>query len=68
MLTYIIYEKFISHTAILGWSSTLLIGLINGILIMFSSIIISTLLMTLKNAMDQKNIYYKIIENKNDLT
>jgi glycosyltransferase involved in cell wall biosynthesis len=63
MLTYIIYEKYISHTAILGWSSTLLIGLINGILIMFSSIIISTLLMTLKNAMDQKNIHYKIKNN-----
>lgn len=60
MLSYVVYEKYISHTAILGWSSTLLIGLINGILIMFSSIIISTLLMTLKNAMDQKNINYKI--------
>jgi glycosyltransferase involved in cell wall biosynthesis len=68
MLTYVIYEKYISHTAILGWSSTLLIGLINGILIMFSTIIISTLLMTLKNAMDQKNIYHKTKENKNDLT
>ena len=60
MLSYVVYEKYISHTAILGWSSTLLIGLINGILIMFSSIIISTLLMNLKNAMDQKNIHYKI--------
>ena len=55
---YILYAKYYAHTALIGWSSTLIIGLINGILIMFSSIIISTLLMTLKNAMDQKNINY----------
>jgi glycosyltransferase involved in cell wall biosynthesis len=56
---YIIYAKYFAKTALIGWSSTLIIGLINGMLIMFSSIIISTLLMTLKNAMDQKNINYK---------
>lgn len=64
---YILYAKYYAHTALIGWSSTLIIGLINGILIMFSSIIVSTLLMTLKNAMDQKNIYHKTKENKNDL-
>jgi hypothetical protein len=57
---YILYSKYFANTALIGWSSTLIIGLINGMLIMFSSIIISTLLMTLKNAMDQKNIHYKL--------
>ena len=61
---YILYAKYYAHTALIGWSSTLIIGLINGILIMFSSIIISTLLMTLKNAMDQKNIYHKTKVNE----
>ena len=62
---YILYSKYYAHSALIGWSSTLIIGLINGILIMFSSIIISTLLMTLKNVMDQKNIHFKLkINNK----
>ncbi len=52
---YIIYSKFISKKALIGWSSNLMIGLVNGLLIMFSSIIISTLLVTIKNTLDQKN-------------
>lgn len=60
---YILYAKYYAHTALIGWSSTLIVGLINGILIIFSSIIISTLLMTLKNAMDQKNIHHKTKAN-----
>jgi glycosyltransferase involved in cell wall biosynthesis len=59
ILSYIIYSKFISNTAVLGWSSSLFIGLINGLLIIFSSIIISTLLITIKNTLDQKNIKIK---------
>ncbi len=54
---YVFYSKFISKKALIGWSSNLMIGLINGLLIMFSSIIISTLLLIIKNSMDQKNIY-----------
>ena len=56
---YIMYSKFIIKNAIIGWSSNIIIGLINGLLIMFSSIIISTLLLTIKNTMDQKNIDIK---------
>ena len=52
---YIIYSKFVTKKALIGWSSNLMIGLINGLLIMFSSIIISTLLVTIKNTLDQKN-------------
>lgn len=59
LLGYVVYEKFISHTAILGWPSTLLIGLINGLLIIFSSIVLSSLIMTVKNNLDQENIKLK---------
>jgi glycosyltransferase involved in cell wall biosynthesis len=62
ILGYVFYSKFISNTAIIGWSSNLLISLINGLLIMFSSIIISTLVITVKNTLEQKNIFYKKIE------
>lgn len=62
ILGYVLYSKFISNTAIIGWSSNLLISLINGLLIMFSSIIISTLVITVKNTLEQKNIFYKKIE------
>lgn len=52
---YILYAKFIAKNAIIGWSSTLLVGLLNSLLIMLSSIIISTLLLSIKNTLDQKN-------------
>ncbi len=52
---YILYSKFIAKNAIIGWSSTLLVGLLNSLLIMLSSIIISTLLLSIKNTLDQKN-------------
>jgi glycosyltransferase involved in cell wall biosynthesis len=55
---YIAYSKLIAKNAIIGWSSNIIIGLINGLLIMFSSIIISTLLMTIKNTLDQRNITF----------
>jgi len=58
MSIYIVYSKLIAKNAVMGWSSNIMIGLINGLLIMFSSIIISTLLLTLKNTLDQRNITY----------
>lgn len=59
LLSYVFYSKFISNTAFIGWSSTLLVNLINGMLIIFSSIILSTLLYTIKNTLEQKNIIVK---------
>jgi glycosyltransferase involved in cell wall biosynthesis len=59
ILGYVIYSKYIAHTAILGWPSSLLIGLINGLLIIFSSIVLSSLIMTVKNNLDQNNIKLK---------
>lgn len=59
ILGYVLYTKYVTRTALLGWSSNLLMGLINGLLIMFSSIIISTLLVTIKNSLDQKKIEMK---------
>lgn len=56
---YILYAKFIAKNAILGWSSTLLVGLLNSLLIMLSSIIVSTLLLSIKNTLDQKNNIHK---------
>jgi glycosyltransferase involved in cell wall biosynthesis len=53
-LSYILYAKFISNNAIIGWSSNILIGLINGMLIMFSSIIISTLLLIIRKTQDNQ--------------
>ena len=58
MSIYIVYSKLIAKNAVMGWSSNIMIGLINGLLIMFSSIIISTLLLTLKNTLDQRNITF----------
>ena len=62
ILIYIAYSKLIAKNAIIGWSSSIIIGLINGLLIMFSSIIVSTLLLTLKNTLDQKN--YTFLKNE----
>lgn len=62
IVCYIFYSKFIVKNAVLGWTSSLLAELLNSLLIMFSSIIITTLVLTLKNTLDQKSIVAKKID------
>jgi glycosyltransferase involved in cell wall biosynthesis len=56
---YLVYSKFIAHDAILGWSSLLCLSLINAALIVFCSIIINLLLLSIKHTQSQGSITYK---------
>lgn len=58
---YILYSKFIVKNAVLGWASSILTELLNSTLIMFSTIILTTLLLTIKNMIDQNSIISKRI-------
>ena len=60
---YVFYSKYIAKDAVLGWTSSLLAELLNSLLIMFSSIIITTLILTIKNTLDQKTIVSKKYNN-----
>ena len=59
---YIFYSKYIVKDAVLGWTSSLLAELLNSLLIMFSSIILTTLILTIKNTLDQKSIITKKVD------
>lgn len=59
---YIFYSKYIVKDAVLGWTSSLLAELLNSLLIMFSSIILTTLILTIKNTLDQKSIVSRKID------
>jgi glycosyltransferase involved in cell wall biosynthesis len=54
----VIYKKFISEEAILGWTSSLGINLINTCLIIFGTIIICLILLSMKNAQKQNEVEY----------
>ena len=55
---FILYSKFISHKAILGWASSLGSNLINACLIILSTIIIGLILLSIKNSLRQDNNSY----------
>ncbi len=68
LLGNIFYQKFIAKTAILGWFSTLTIGLLNLGMICFGFFIIGILILNLihqQNNRTQKNIY-SIIKNTHE--
>ncbi len=46
---YVVYGKFISHTAIPGWASTMVLGLINAGLITSGIIVLGLLILSQKN-------------------
>ena len=56
---YVIYTKFISQNAISGWSSTIILSLINSILIISSIIVLGLLIISKKNQLNHKNDLYK---------
>jgi glycosyltransferase involved in cell wall biosynthesis len=58
---FILYSKFVSHKAIGGWSSMIGISLVNACLIIFGTIIISLLLLSVKNTLKQSDNDYEII-------
>jgi len=56
----ILYQKFIAHTAVLGWSSTLAIGLLNLAMICFGFFILGVMMLNLihqQNRKTYKEIY-----------
>ncbi|MCG8323488.1 MAG: glycosyltransferase [Cytophagales bacterium] len=58
---YILYSKFISHKAILGWASSLGANLVNACLIIMSTIILGLILLSIKNSLRQdSNNYHEI--------
>ncbi len=56
---YVVYTKFISQNAISGWSSTIILSLINSILIISSIIVLGLLIISKKNQLNPKNDIYK---------
>ena len=58
----VLYKKFISHEAILGWTSTLGISLFNASLIIISSILISLLVISNKRQTSDGRDIYKVIK------
>jgi hypothetical protein len=60
MLGYLVYSKFIAKTAILGWFSTLSIGLLNLAMICLGFFVLGILMLNLihqQNNRTQKHIY-----------
>ena len=58
----ILYKKYISKEAVLGWASSLGVSLLNACLIIFGTIIISLLLLSLNNSIKQNQIDYDEIK------
>jgi hypothetical protein len=59
---YVVYSKFISRTAIHGWSSTIIFNLIISGLIIISTIILGLLLLSIKKSITQVNGKYHEIK------
>lgn len=59
----VLYKKIISHVAILGWASSVGIGLVVVCLIIVSTIILSLLLLSIKNTLRQNEISFDEIKN-----
>jgi len=56
----ILYKKLIAHDAILGWASSVGIGLIIVCLVIISTIILGLILISIKNILKQKEISYEV--------
>ena len=66
LLVDVLYQKFIAHTAILGWTSTLILGLLTIAIICFGFFVTGILLLNLihqQNNKSQKNLY-TVFKNK----
>ena len=63
---YILYQKLFTDNAILGWASTIILGLFNGCLIVLSAFVIGTQL--LKNSHNQNLNFNATIVKKNSKT
>jgi glycosyltransferase involved in cell wall biosynthesis len=57
--SFLIYKKFISHQAILGWTSTSLLNLIIVTLVLLCTIILGFILVSFKKITHQKNGQYQ---------
>ncbi|XZF13609.1 glycosyltransferase [Chitinophagaceae bacterium MMS25-I14] len=68
MLGNVLYQKYISHTAILGWTSTILMNLINMAVICFGFFILGLLLLNISNKRTPGNYLpvYDEIKNSSD--
>jgi glycosyltransferase involved in cell wall biosynthesis len=60
---YAIYSKFINHTAIPGWTSNILLGLVNSILIITGIIVLGLLILSQKDQKLSKECACTEIEN-----
>lgn len=52
----VIYQKFFAHTAILGWTSTVIIGLVNIIVLCIGFFVMGLLLLNINNKNPNKRI------------
>ena len=57
--SFLFYQKFISHQAILGWTSTSLLNLIIITLVLLCTIIIGLILVSFKKIIHQRNGQYQ---------
>jgi glycosyltransferase involved in cell wall biosynthesis len=65
ILCNLVYQKFIAHTAIPGWFSTLSIGLLNIAILLIGFFVLGTLLINLIHHTDsRKGSIYKIISTE----
>ncbi|MCG8475200.1 MAG: glycosyltransferase [Cytophagales bacterium] len=64
---YVLYAKFISRKAILGWASTIISSLMVSSLIIVSTIIIGLLLLSIKKTLIQKNHQFLVISKEYQL-
>jgi hypothetical protein len=64
LLVYLLYSKFIAKTAILGWFSTVTIGLMNLAMISLGFFIIGILLLNLLHQQNNRNqkAIYRLVE------
>ncbi len=66
LMADVLYQKFVTHAAILGWTSTVILGLINIAVLCIGFFVIGILLLNLihqQNDRGQKNLF-TIIESK----
>jgi glycosyltransferase involved in cell wall biosynthesis len=63
----VLYKKFVSHEAILGWTSTLGSSLINSALIILGIIVLGLLLLNLNEKSMPKQAIYEEMEDDEDL-
>jgi glycosyltransferase involved in cell wall biosynthesis len=58
----VIYKKFFTHEAILGWTSTIGLGLITIGILISTTIVINLMLLQVKNFLKQEKVHYDLFK------